>query len=134
MGQQAELIGRRVEGSTRVEIDMVTEREGLRSQSASQLPGLGVPMDTDITEGAPQQALQGPLHRLSQGFAGVVRQVLVQCVHLRRFLIQAFVDRRNLIHPTPPFLMVQGQNLLPRPVKVKRDVGYLLEKLVEGVA
>jgi hypothetical protein len=48
--------------------------------------------------------------------------------------IDPAVDRRDLLHPLPPVRMLQFQDLVVGPMKVVRDKGYLLVKLVEGIA
>jgi hypothetical protein len=42
------------------------------------------------------------------------------------FVIEAAVDLRDLRDPLFPFTMFERQDLLVRPVKVIRDVRYLL--------
>src|SRR5687768_931921 len=49
-------------------------------------------------------------------------------------LVQGFVDLRYLSDPPPPVSVLHLQQCIHRPVKVVGDVGYLLVKLIEGVA
>lgn len=49
-------------------------------------------------------------------------------------LVQAAVDLGNLLHPSPPLWMFQLQDIIQRPVKVIRNVGYLLMQAFERVA
>lgn len=44
------------------------------------------------------------------------------------------VNLVQLFHPSPTLPMLEGNQLLARPVKVKRKEGYLLVELAEGVA
>ncbi|MGB4677906.1 MAG: hypothetical protein WBH90_14380, partial [Aggregatilineales bacterium] len=53
---------------------------------------------------------------------------------LRSFFIHPPVDGRNLLHPLPPVAVLHRQDRLRAPVEVIGDEGYLLDKLVEGVA
>jgi hypothetical protein len=48
--------------------------------------------------------------------------------------IDPAVNRRDLLHPLPPVCMLQFHDLVMRPVKVVRDKGYLLVKLIEWIA
>ena len=48
--------------------------------------------------------------------------------------VDPFIDRRNLLYPTPPLGMLEIEHVVVRPVKVIRDEGYLLIQRVEGVA
>jgi len=48
--------------------------------------------------------------------------------------VEAPIDRRDLLYPSPPLWMLQIQDLWQRPMEVKRDEGYLLVQGREGVA
>jgi hypothetical protein len=48
--------------------------------------------------------------------------------------VEAPIDRRDLLYPSPPLWMLQIQDLRQRPMEVKRDEGYLLVQGREGVA
>jgi hypothetical protein len=41
-------------------------------------------------------------------------------------VIDALVDGRYLLHPSPPFLVFQIQNRVVRPMEVEGHEGYLL--------
>jgi hypothetical protein len=45
---------------------------------------------------------------------------------LPRLLVEPAVDAGDLFHPTLPVAVLQRQDLLVRPVEMKRDVRYLL--------
>ncbi len=47
---------------------------------------------------------------------------------------QPAVDPGDLLRPALPVGVLEGQDLVQRPVEVVGDVGYLLEQPVEGVA
>jgi hypothetical protein len=53
---------------------------------------------------------------------------------LLRLLVQPLINGCDLLHPAPPFGMVEAEDLVARPVKMIGHIGYLLKKLVEGVA
>jgi hypothetical protein len=53
---------------------------------------------------------------------------------LSRSFIQAPVDGRDFLDPTPPLGVFQVENRRVRPVKVIRDKGYLLVQRLEGIA
>jgi len=42
-------------------------------------------------------------------------------------VIEALVNLGDLFHPTLSFLMFQAHDMLIRPMKVIRDIGYLLK-------
>jgi len=44
------------------------------------------------------------------------------------------VDLADLLDPSPPVCVLKLKNVLQRPVKVIRDVGYLLVEAIQGVA
>ena len=48
--------------------------------------------------------------------------------------IEALIDSGDLLHPTAPFSMLQGHDLIVWPVEVIGDEGYLLVECFEGVA
>jgi hypothetical protein len=48
--------------------------------------------------------------------------------------VDPFIDRRNLLYPTPPLSVLQVEHVALRPVKVIGDEGYLLIQRIEGVA
>lgn len=48
--------------------------------------------------------------------------------------VDALVQSGNLFDPCLPLGMLQGQDQFKWPVKVVRDIGYLLVEPVEGVA
>jgi hypothetical protein len=48
--------------------------------------------------------------------------------------VQSFIDRRNLLRPTPALGVFQVQDRFVRPVEVIGDEGYLLVERLEGVA
>lgn len=45
---------------------------------------------------------------------------------LRLTFIETGIDFGNFRHPLPAFSVLQHQDLMVRPVKVKRDIRYLL--------
>jgi hypothetical protein len=49
-------------------------------------------------------------------------------------LVEALVDRRDLLHPAPPLRVFQLHDPFERPVEVESDEGYLLVERSEGVA
>src|SRR5438445_1425578 len=48
--------------------------------------------------------------------------------------VDLFVDPRNFTQPDMPLVVLHVQDVVERPVKVIRDVGYLLVNLLQGVA
>jgi hypothetical protein len=48
--------------------------------------------------------------------------------------VEALVDGRDLLYPSPSLPMLQLEDPLERPVKVKSHEGYLLVERREGVA
>src|SRR5262245_34468954 len=48
--------------------------------------------------------------------------------------VQASIDRRDLLDPSPPLRVLEIEHLRQRPVEVKSDEGYLLIESREGVA
>jgi hypothetical protein len=49
-------------------------------------------------------------------------------------LVETAVDRGNFLGPSPSIGVLQGEDLIERPMKVIGDVGYLLLEPIEGVA
>jgi hypothetical protein len=49
-------------------------------------------------------------------------------------LVHPPIDPGNLLHPPAAIAMLERHDLRLRPVKVIGDVGYLLVKLLQGVA
>jgi hypothetical protein len=74
-------------------------------------------------------AAPGPATRRAPGPPPSRRQL-----RSRLPLVDPPVDVRDLRHPSPPLRVFQRQDVVGRPVKVKRDEGYLPVGLVQGVA
>lgn len=55
-------------------------------------------------------------------------------VLLRLHFSQPAVDVRDLIDPPPPLCVLELENVVERPVKVVREIGYLLVQAFRGVA
>ena len=51
-----------------------------------------------------------------------------------RLLVETSIDPGDLLGPAPAIGVLQGEDLVERPVQVIGDVGYLLVEPVEGVA
>lgn len=49
-------------------------------------------------------------------------------------LVKAAVDPRDFLGPSPAIGVLQGEDVVERPVQVIGDVGYLLMEPFEGVA
>jgi hypothetical protein len=56
-----------------------------------------------------------------------VLPIVVRC-------IDAFIDCRNLLNPSPPFAVLEVEHVVVRPVKVVDEKGYLLIQRGKGVA
>ena len=50
------------------------------------------------------------------------------------FSLQPAVDTGDFFHPLLAFTVLQVHDGIPRPVKVIRNIGYLLMQAVQGVA
>ena len=99
------------------------------------------PMMPALCSAAPASVLR-PLTQLlvpaSQTEECVAYPILARAACSLRSLcslaIEALIDRRDLLHPTAPLGMLQGHDLIVRPVEVIGDEGYLLVERLEGVA
>src|SRR5262249_37022107 len=77
-------------------------------------------------------------HRTSAVCSGARRRITRQrsegSLPILFRVVDPFIDRRNLLYPTPPLAVLEVEHIVVRPVKVIRDEGYLLVQRVEGVA
>ena len=64
----------------------------------------------------------------------VVRSLLLFPLTALPGFVDLFIDPCNLTQPDMPLVVLHVQNVVERPVKVIRDIGYLLVNLLQGVA